>query len=81
MTTDAIAEIRELRQELKTIAVLLSPWIGQEEMQARYQVTGKTLLAMERRGQIPRRVNGRWVRAEVVSWEGAEIDTQRSGQI
>ena len=64
-----MSEIEALRREFSRLIASLSPWIGQEEMQARYGVTGKTLLAMERRREIPTRANGRWSRQEVVEWE------------
>lgn len=64
-----MTEIELLRREIARMAQAVAPWIGQEEMQARYNVTGKTLLAMERRREIPTRVNGRWSRVEVMEWE------------
>jgi hypothetical protein len=64
-----MSELEQLRREFSRLVASLSPWIGQEEMQSRYNVTGKTLLAMERRREIPTRVNGRWSRTEVVAWE------------
>lgn len=63
--------INELRREVAALARMLSPWIEPSEMQARYNVCGKTLLAMERRGQIPARKNGRWSRVEVMEWESS----------
>lgn len=69
MTEAAELELNSLRQELSYIAKMIAPWIGMEEMQARYQVTGRTLLDMEKRGDIPTRVRGRWLREEVISWE------------
>lgn len=68
-----MSEIELLRREVASLVANLSPYIGQEEMQARYGVTGQTLLAMERRGEIPVRVRGRWIRSEVLRWESAEI--------
>lgn len=68
-----VSEIELLRREVASLVANLSPYIGQEEMQARYGVTGQTLLAMERRGEIPGRVRGRWIRSEVLKWELAEI--------
>ena len=64
--------LRQLRHEVATLAQCLSPWIGSDEMARRYGVTGKTLTAMERRGDIPQRVHGRWNRAEVMQWESRE---------
>ena len=64
-----MSELEQLRREVTRLIASLSPWIGQEEMQARYGVTGKTLLAMERRREIPTRVNGRWARSDVLEWE------------
>lgn len=69
--TDAAAllELRQLRETVNTLVANLAPFIEQAEMQSRYGVTGQTLLAMERRKEIPQRVRGRWLRAEVVAWE------------
>jgi len=69
MSDDALIELRSLREVVAALVAQLSPYIGQEEMQARYCVTGQTLLAMERRKEIPERVKGRWLRAEVLEWE------------
>jgi predicted DNA-binding transcriptional regulator AlpA len=66
-----MSEIELLRREVAALVSNLSPFIGQEEMQARYGVTSKTLLAMERRKEIPTRVRGRWLRSEVLDWEAA----------
>ena len=66
-----VSELELLRREVANLVANLSPYIGQEEMQARYSVTGQTLLAMERRREIPARVSGRWVRSEVLAWETA----------
>ena len=67
-----MSEIELLRREVQSLVASLSPYIGQEEMQARYNVTGQTLLAMERRKEIPTRVRGRWLRTEVIEWESAK---------
>lgn len=72
MTDTATLEIRNLRKEVAALIASLSPFIGQEEMQTRYGVTGQTLLAMERRKEIPTRVRGRWSRREVLEWESAK---------
>lgn len=56
----------QLMEVLRDLVRKISPWIEQAEMQSRYSVTGQTLKAMERRGEIPKRVNGRWLREEVV---------------
>jgi hypothetical protein len=69
MSDEALAELRQLRETVNTLVANLTPFIEQAEMQGRYGVTGQTLLAMERRKEIPQRVRGRWVRAEVVAWE------------
>ena len=66
-----MSELEILRREVAALVANLSPFIGQEEMQARYDVTGQTLLAMERRKEIPTRVRGKWLRLEVLSWETA----------
>jgi hypothetical protein len=65
------AELKHLRQELAFIARAISPWIEMAEMCQRYGVCSKTMLAMERRGDIPARVRGRWKREEVMQAEAA----------
>ena len=70
-----MTELELLRKEVSALIASLSPWIGQEEMQARYCVTSQTLLAMERRREIPTRANGRWLRAEVLQWEMGKLTT------
>lgn len=69
MTDEALIELKMLRREVVNLVSQLSPYIGMEEMQARYSVCGKTLLAMERRGEIPIRKKGRWIRADVLQRE------------
>jgi hypothetical protein len=69
MTDEALIELKMLRREVVNLVSQLSPYIGMEEMQARYNVCGKTLLAMERRGEIPQRHRGRWLRSEVLARE------------
>ena len=64
-----MSDLEKLRREVAGLVAALSPWISMEEMQARYIVCSKTLLAMERRGDIPTRVKGRWSRADVMEWE------------
>lgn len=64
--------VRQLRNEVATLAQTMSPWITSDEMCRRYGVTVKTLAAMERREEIPLRVHGRWNRAEVMQWEARE---------
>ena len=66
-----MSELELLRREVASLVANLSPFIGQEEMQSRYNVTGQTLRAMERRKEIPTRVKGRWLRTEVLAWEAA----------
>jgi hypothetical protein len=66
-----MSEIELLRREVAALVAHLSPYIGQDEMQARYQVTSQTLRAMENRREIPERCRGRWLRVEVLSWESA----------
>lgn len=70
MSDEALAELKSLRESVSALIRQMSPFIGQDEMQARYGgVTGQTLLAMERRREIPTRVKGRWVREDVLTWE------------
>ena len=71
MTDEALTELRELRRDVSTLMRALSPWIGMDEMMARYDVCGATLRAMERRHEIPPRINGRWLRATVIELESA----------
>lgn len=73
MSDDALMEIRILREAVAALVAQLSPYIGQDEMQSRYGVTGQTLLAMERRGEIPTRVKGRWLRVDVLQHECQQI--------
>jgi hypothetical protein len=64
-----MSEVELLKREVSALIAALSPYIGQDEMQSRYGVTGQTLLNMERRGDIPTRSRGRWSRADVLAWE------------
>jgi hypothetical protein len=64
-----LVELQQLRLQVNVLSANLSPFIGMDEMQSRHGVGGKTLLAMERRGEIPVRVRGKWVRTEVLEWE------------
>ena len=64
-----MSDLEKLRREVAGLVAALSPWISMDEMQARYGVCGKTLLAMERRNDVPTRVKGRWSRADVMEWE------------
>jgi len=68
-TADLQTTVMMLAREVGRLTELLSPWVSLDEMCKRYEVTSKTLLAMERRGQIPYRVNGRWNRSELQQWE------------
>ena len=71
MTDAALTELQSLRREFAALVANLSPYIGRDEMQSRYGVGTATLLAMERRKEIPLRHLGRWVRTEVLQWESA----------
>ncbi len=71
MTDAVLTEIRTLRQQFDSLIANLSPWIGTDEMQTRYGVTAQTLKNMERRRTIPQRINGRWLRSEVIELEQA----------
>ena len=77
MTDPALIELQRMRREFSALVASLSPWIGMEEMKARYGVIGKTLLEMERRKQIPERVNGRWLRSEVIAWESGGLSNRQ----
>ena len=69
MTDSAVIELARLRKEVAALVMQLAPWIGMEEMCSRYSVSSKTVLAMERRGDIPMRARGRWRRSEVLEYE------------
>ena len=56
------AELRRLQQQV-------APWVGMDEMCIRYDCTPATIRAMERRGDIPARVKGRWYRPQLCEWE------------
>jgi hypothetical protein len=58
-----------LLREVQSLVKNQSPWIDQDEMIERYKCTRPTLAAMERRGEIPTRVNAKWNRAEVIEFE------------
>lgn len=58
-----------LAREVSRLTELLSPFVSTDEMCKRYDCTGQTLTAMERRGDIPQRVKGRWSRSELQQWE------------
>jgi hypothetical protein len=65
-------QIAQLTRAVQDLASQMSPWISTQEMCKRYDCTPKTLNAMERRGDIPWRVKGRWNRAEVIEWEARQ---------
>jgi hypothetical protein len=69
MTDEAVIELRQLRQEVSSLLASLSPWVGTDEMCARYQCTPKTLNNMERDGRIPFRKSGKWDRVELLNWK------------
>lgn len=69
--SDALAAL--LLREIKALAANMSPWITTPEMMTRYDCTAQTLGKMERRGEIPWRVSGRWNRAEVIEWESKRL--------
>lgn len=66
-----LSVVNILAAEVARLSSALSPWVGSDEMLARYGVTIKTLAAMEKRGEIPYRVRGRWLRSELLEWETA----------
>ena len=67
-----LSVVNLLAAEVARLSALLAPWVGSDEMLARYGVTIKTLAAMEKRGEIPYRVRGRWLRSELLEWEIAK---------
>lgn len=64
--------VLKLSQEVARLADQQMPWVTNAEMCQRYQVSPKTLTAMERRGDIPCRAKGRWLRSELMRWETAK---------
>lgn len=72
MSEAAVLEIQRMRVEFARLVESLSPWLSMDEMCARYKCTTQTLRDMERRGDIPKRSNGRWNRIEVMQWEAAK---------
>jgi hypothetical protein len=58
-----------LAREVGRLTEMLNPFVGTEEMCRRYNCTGQTLTAMERRGEIPMRTRGKWSRSELQQWE------------
>ena len=64
--------VLKLTQEVARLADQQMPWVTIDEMCKRYNVTPKTLTAMEQRGDIPARKKGKWLRSELVQWEAAK---------
>lgn len=69
MSDEAIIELRQLRAQVAALMDCLSPFVGTDEMCRRYDCTPQTLLAMEKRGEIPFRARGRWLRSELLEWQ------------
>lgn len=69
MTDQAILELQKMRLEFANLVAHLSPWVSTHEMCNRYNCTAQTLCNMERRGEIPMRIKGKWLRTELVQWE------------
>ena len=65
-------QIEQLRKEVAALVASMSPWIMTPEMCQRYGCSPKTLNRMERSGDIPWRVKGRWNRAEIMEWEAKQ---------
>ena len=65
-------DIERLRKEVAGLVAALSPWIMTPEMCSRYDCCPKTLNRMERSGDIPWRIKGRWKRADVMDWEAKQ---------
>lgn len=68
-TAELHTVVMKLAKEVSRLSELLSPWVSLDEMCQRYGVTSKTLVAMEKRGEIPWRTHGRWNRAALQQWE------------
>jgi len=69
-----MSELALIRQDLAAVAAAMAPWVTAEEMMRRYDVKSySTLAAMETRGEIPKRVHGRWSRIALMQWEDALI--------
>lgn len=69
MSEEAVIELRQLREQVAALMDCLTPFVGTDEMCKRYRCTAQTLLAMEKRGEIPFRVRGRWLRSELLEWQ------------
>lgn len=70
MTTASISEsVFALAAELQRLQQQVAPWVSMDEMCARYDCTPATIRAMERRGDVPQRVKGRWYRPQLCEHE------------
>lgn len=69
MSNDAVMELRQLREQVAALMDCLTPFVSTDEMCKRYNCTAQTLTAMEKRGEIPFRVRGRWLRSELLEWQ------------
>ena len=69
MSNDAVMELRQLREQVAALMDCLTPFVSTDEMCKRYNCTAQTLAAMEKRGEIPFRVRGRWLRSELLEWQ------------
>ena len=68
MSNEALAMV-QLTREGRRLIDNISPWIDIQEMATRYSCTTRNLANMEKRGEIPYRTRGRWLRSEVLEWE------------
>ena len=69
MSDEAIIELRQLRAQVAALVACVAPFVGTDEMCARYGCTPKTLSNMERDGRIPFRKGGKWNRTKLMSFE------------
>jgi len=69
MSSDLQITVALLAREVQRMAAQLSPWVTTDEMCQRYDCTPQTLTNMERRGDIPMRIKGKWNRVELMQWE------------
>jgi hypothetical protein len=79
MTTITLqqADLRSLMEQAAETAVrkVLRPRLDVNDMMERYKKRSKsTIYEMEARGEIPRRTNGTWSRAELDVWDNTPDD-------
>lgn len=80
-TSDATAALQALTSQVhvltQAVAALsdqLDPWLTVKDMCKRFGCTPKTLTAMEQRGQIPTRSQGKWLRSELFYFQNRKAN-------